>query len=230
MTRWSRANRYIRANVPEGSAVLDLGCAFGFGSKGLAGEYRVVGVDINLDEVSRAPEALWGRAAADATRLPFADGTFRAVVCLEVLEHIPHVEAAIAEVARVMQPGGVFVLSVPNRGLLWKLDSYNVMAGLFDPGEIVPPGHWHRHFSAEEMGGLLAPHFRVQRTRWSGLGVSEVLHYKVLLLTRTWSRLRPLYRWARFLYFSPALAEDQVRTGRWGYNLMMVATRRKDGR
>lgn len=227
MTRWSRANRYIRANVAEGSAVLDLGCAFGFGSRSLADSYRVVGVDINRAEVVKAPDTLWGKAAADATRLPFASGTFRGVVCLEVLEHIPDVEKAIAEVARVLQPGGVFVLSVPNRGLLAKLDSYNVMSRWFDPGEIVPPGHEHRHFSAEEMGGLLAKDFRVQRTRWSGLGVSEVLHYPVLLATRTWKPLRPLYAWARFAYFSAALGEDQVPAGRWGYNLMVVATRRK---
>jgi ubiquinone/menaquinone biosynthesis C-methylase UbiE len=41
-----------------------------------------------------------------ATRLPFADSIFDGVVCIEVIEHIPELGAALSEIARVLKPGG----------------------------------------------------------------------------------------------------------------------------
>jgi SAM-dependent methyltransferase len=51
--------------------------------------------------------------AADLTRLPFATGRFDLVLCSHVLEHIPDDAAAIAEIARVLRPGGRAVVMVP---------------------------------------------------------------------------------------------------------------------
>jgi SAM-dependent methyltransferase len=50
----------------------------------------------------------------DAGKLPFADGTMDAIVCLEVLEHLLAPETAVLEAARVLRAGGVFILTVPN--------------------------------------------------------------------------------------------------------------------
>src|SRR5205085_106539 len=50
---------------------------------------------------------------ADATRLPFADGTFDVVVLGEVLEHIEDDRAAVAEAARMLKADGVLAVSVP---------------------------------------------------------------------------------------------------------------------
>lgn len=226
MTRWSRAARLVRANVPQGGRVLDLGCAFGFGTRGLAGDYRVVGIDLRMEDVRRVPTAFAGRLAGDAQRLPFAPRAFDAVICLEVLEHLPNPAAACAEVARVLRPGGLFVASVPNRGLLAGLDSYNVCSAFFDPGEIVPPGQRHAHFSADDLRALLGPAFALRRVRYSGIGLAELVHYPVVAATRWSARLRPVYNAARFAYFTAALAEDALPAGPWGYNLLVAATRR----
>ncbi len=50
---------------------------------------------------------------ADMQRLPFADGTFDGIFCLHVLEHVPDDRAGIAELRRVLRPGGEAVIVVP---------------------------------------------------------------------------------------------------------------------
>lgn len=54
--------------------------------------------------------------AADAERLPFADASFDTVVCCELLEHVRNPLAVIAEIVRVLRPGGYLVASSPANG------------------------------------------------------------------------------------------------------------------
>ena len=80
---------------------------------------RIVGVDLSRGMLRHA----WRNLAAyrdqvsllwdDASRLPFSDGTFDAVTCLESLEFMPHPREVLAEMVRVLAPGGV--LFVTNR-------------------------------------------------------------------------------------------------------------------
>jgi SAM-dependent methyltransferase len=51
--------------------------------------------------------------------LPFRDGSFDAVMALEVLEHLAEDEALLSEAARVLRPGGLAVISVPLHMALW---------------------------------------------------------------------------------------------------------------
>ena len=53
-----------------------------------------------------------------AESLPFADGSFSAIVCFDVLEHVHDLTATIEEIARVLAPGGVFVFDTINRTFL----------------------------------------------------------------------------------------------------------------
>jgi len=108
-------------------AVLDIGTGEGQVARlasGL-GLSRVVGIDPTRAQIveagRRAGGPLFAGGAAEA--LPFPDGTFDAVVAVLVFEHIEGYEAAIAEVARVLQPGGRFLfflnhplLQTPNSG------------------------------------------------------------------------------------------------------------------
>jgi len=52
---------------------------------------------------------------ADATCLPFADGSFDRVICSEVLEHIEPYRQVLAEIGRVLKPGGKLAVSVPRQ-------------------------------------------------------------------------------------------------------------------
>jgi SAM-dependent methyltransferase len=59
----------------------------------------------------------------DATCLPFSDGSFDAAACIEVLEHLFEPQRAVSEVLRVLRPGGVLIVTVPNIAYWrWRLD------------------------------------------------------------------------------------------------------------
>jgi ubiquinone/menaquinone biosynthesis C-methylase UbiE len=76
-----------------------------------AGAELVVGIDLTAAQLTAAQARAGGPnyARAEAARLPFPDAGFDAVVACLVFEHIDDVDAAIAEVARVLAPGGRFL-------------------------------------------------------------------------------------------------------------------------
>ncbi len=77
----------------------------------------LVGLDASLPMLQMAGvkvQGYGGRASLiwkDASRLPFADASFAAVTCIEGLEFMPHQRVALGEMARVLAPGGVLLLS-----------------------------------------------------------------------------------------------------------------------
>lgn len=104
----------LAAELEGSTRVLDVGC--GEGQVGrlaarLPGNELVVGVDPTAAQVvearARSGGVLVGRG--DAAALPFSDWTFDAVVACLVFEHIERVDEAIAEVGRVLRPGGRFL-------------------------------------------------------------------------------------------------------------------------
>lgn len=95
--------------------VLDLGCGRGGVVEELHGQAgRVIGVDVDWLSLAEHRLASLPRAAARAEALPFPTGSFDLVCCSWVLEHLPHPERALREVARVLAPGGRFVFLTPN--------------------------------------------------------------------------------------------------------------------
>ena len=152
--------------------ILNLGCGTGATSEAFAGLGRVVSAD-------RSPEALaFCRARgmadvveADAEALGFPDATFDLVLALDVVEHLEKDAAGLAEIRRVLRPGGVAVITVPAFGWLWsRMD------------EIA----WHRRrYRRSEL---------VERVRAAGLTVQWTSYFNTLLfplgmLERGWERL-----------------------------------------
>jgi ubiquinone/menaquinone biosynthesis C-methylase UbiE len=100
--------------------VLEVGCGAGHLLARLPAG-RAVGMDLAESLLARTRTRLGARAAlaqGDAVALPFASDAFDRVYCSEVLEHLVDPRAAVAEIARVLRPGGVAVLSVPNEALI----------------------------------------------------------------------------------------------------------------
>lgn len=103
-----------------GRRVLDGACGEGYGTAMLAGAgaTEVVGVDLDESVIARLREAAKPSTrfdAADLRKLPYGDDEFDIVVSFETIEHVPDPETVLDELARVLKPGGLLLVSTPNR-------------------------------------------------------------------------------------------------------------------
>jgi 2-polyprenyl-6-hydroxyphenyl methylase/3-demethylubiquinone-9 3-methyltransferase len=106
----------------RGARVLDLGCGDGQVAAQLARQgFRATGTDPSRTALERAraahPELTFEAPARDGS-LPFADGSFDAVVCLNVLQHVSDTQRLMSEARRVLRPRGVIGIAVPYHGRL----------------------------------------------------------------------------------------------------------------
>lgn len=109
----------VRAlGIPSGARILEVGCGRGIALPVLARlcePTRLVGLDIDPELLAEAAANLREQrteaelVAADARRMPFEDGAFDVIVDFGTLFHIARPQAASAEIARVLAPGGTFV-------------------------------------------------------------------------------------------------------------------------
>ena len=106
-------SREILARAAAGARVLDIPAGAGrLGDSLREHGLTVVGADIN----GARPDTVM----ADMTRaLPFRDGEFDVVVCMEGIEHIDNYHGLIGELARVTRPGGTLILTMPNIACLY---------------------------------------------------------------------------------------------------------------
>ena len=111
--------------LPDGR-VLDLGCGVGH-SYSLLAPRETVGVDIAADALAGQERET---VVADMRDLPFGDASFQSVLSVQSIEHVPDPERVLAEVRRVLEPGGTAVFVTPNRLTFGR------------PDEIIDPYHY----------------------------------------------------------------------------------------
>lgn len=119
---YEHAHRYVLARgLLAGAAVVDLASGEGYGAAWLAEvAASVVGIDIDEGSVrhSRAQYARHDNlsfAVGDIQSLPLADDCVDAVTCFEAIEHVHNPRAVVEEVVRILRPGGLLLISTPNK-------------------------------------------------------------------------------------------------------------------
>lgn len=142
LMRAVEARFYRDIDLP--SPVLDVGCGDGHFAS-VAFERQIdVGLDPWGPPIHEA--ARWGAyrslVQADAGQMPFPAGHFASAVSNSVLEHIPHLDTVVFEVARVLQPGSPFIFCVPNQNFLPSLS----IGGALDRLGLHAPAQAYRRF------------------------------------------------------------------------------------
>jgi ubiquinone/menaquinone biosynthesis C-methylase UbiE len=101
--------------------VLDFGCGSGLTVQTLtAAGYDALGVDFSPEAIDfGTKKGIAGLSVVSDENLPFNDASFDAVLCMDVLEHIADEQRALAEMRRVLKPGGALVIMVPAYMFLW---------------------------------------------------------------------------------------------------------------
>jgi SAM-dependent methyltransferase len=211
----------LMSGVPLQPPVLDVGCGDGHFASMAYDQVLDVGSDLphvtlpsgDLRE-AHARGVYRVVIAASATALPFADARFRTVVSNSVLEHIPDLDAALAEIARVLAPDGTLGFTVPSEyfgeflfgtSALTRLNARRLGAAYarwFDRISLVQhrpgPQVWERKLNAV---GLEVEHWRYYFSKASHQ-VFDLSHYlgaPTLLYRRLTGRWVPSARLARSL-------------------------------
>lgn len=164
---------------PSG-VVLDLGC--GTGSAGAAlkrSGARVIGADLAVPCLRVAARRLDGVVRCDAARLPFADGTFDAIVSRGALHHMQDAPAVLRDAARVLKPGGRALFLDP-RAFSW-LEPVKQMIRRRDASFTDD----HHAFEVKEYARLIGEAFEVEEVS---------THYPLAILVTVGLDLFPLPR------------------------------------
>lgn len=159
--------------------VLDCGCGRGFYLRLIRELYssELTGIDPDKDTLAIARSKLKDKNIkllhASANELPFSNNVFDKILFSEVLEHIPNDSQALKEIWRVLRPGGVLALTVPNARYPFLWDPINrTLESLFDTRirTGILAGIWTDHQRLYKLEDILA------LAEQSGFAVEEIRH------------------------------------------------------
>lgn len=150
----------IAAGLARGRRVLDIGCGEGYGPALMAEvASRVVGVDVAPEVIRHASESYrkpnLSFSVMEAGGLEFRTGSFDVAVSMQVVEHLRDESGYFTEMARVLAPGGLALVTTPNRLTI-------------SPGSDVPVNPFHlREYTPGELAERLGGYF--ENVRITGL-------------------------------------------------------------
>lgn len=176
LVRSAECRLFERAGALE-PPVLDVGCGDGLFAALAFDEPPFVGIDPDAASVreAKARGAHRHLVRSSATALPFAAEVFQTVVANCVIEHIPDLDAALREIARVLKPSGRLLFGVPSESFGEMLLGSTVLRRLKLKGLARAYGDWFnrhsRHFHTD------APHTWLERLPRYGLRVEHWEHY-----------------------------------------------------
>lgn len=172
LARYQLASKYVQDKI-----VLDAGCGSGYGAAKLAqaGAKKVYGIDLVPDSIGysrtnyRHPNLLFRQG--DLTKLDFPGNFFDLICAFEVVEHIKDYSKALAEFYRVLKPGGILLISTPNKAI-------------YSPDTKKPfyPFHYHE-FYLEDLKEMLGS-FQIKKL-WG-----QYIKGRKMLLYSSWSPKR----------------------------------------
>lgn len=161
----------LESAMPKGGRILDVGCGTGAVMVELQKLGPCYGIDFSVHALEfSAKRSSEGLALANAEEIPFASESFDAVVSLDTIEHVKNDSAAIREIARVLKPGGVFIMNVPAFKWLWGPHDVALMH--------------QRRYTARQVSNLL----RSQGFHLTKLSYSVFLLFPVVVLMRMFER------------------------------------------
>lgn len=199
MLHWlaqARALLVPRAVRPE-AVLVDVGCGAGLLAPHVSAKgYRHIGLDLTRSALEQAAQHGVAPLRADAGSLPLRDGCADVVAAGEILEHVPDLAVTVAELCRVLRPGGLLVLDTLNDNRLSRLLAVTlaeripgVPKGLHDPALFVAPRRLRaecaRHGVRLEVRGV-RPTVRAL-TGWLAPGSRRPVSDGVARVVPTWS-------------------------------------------
>ena len=162
---------------PRGARLIEVGAGFGR----LAGEYAgydsVVLLDASAVHVAATSETLGGDprfqiCLGDALALPFPDASFDVAVCVRVLHHFNDPRPLIAELGRIVRPGGVLILEFANKRNLKSIARRLLRRQSWSPfasGSVAYKPHHYDHAPVSVRRALQAAGFSIERMRAASL-------------------------------------------------------------
>lgn len=218
------------ADIQSSDVVLNVGCFDGALERHfLKGRVRdYFGVDMNAQAIQVANQ-LDGSSdprfqLSPAERLPFGDNIFDKVLCLDTLEHVEDEVQTLREIARVIKPGGILVLSVPHDFLNFldpdelTRDLRNVVRKYVRKKPLLDHPK-HKHYSEEALRNLLTE-FTIERVHKSGTPVFWSLAMLYTALGLPESVTRPLRK-----ITAPIENAEYALALPTGFNIMIKAKR-----
>lgn len=156
----------------EGEMVLEVGCGAGNILEKIEG--RLIGVDISERMIACAQQRLRKKDVllirANAERLPFCANSFNKIIASELLEHTENPDVVLKEIKRVLAPGGLIVVTIPNEPFINRIKKVLNKIGILNLWFKGVPKRmdeeWHLHsFHLKMLKEIMPQDFMVKKVK-----------------------------------------------------------------